>query len=276
MQLLRQNRNEGTRVAGGHQLDRLFALFPFQKTGGGQLFQNPGAGGRRTQSLALGSIRHIFFTGVLHSRQQSIFGEMFWRAGFPLLDGGIGNRQRLSLGEFRQRLFLWSFLRLRGIFQTGVISGIQPAPAGALNGFPFCGKLLTGADQRGGGFLVEMGFRHRAQQPCGHQLQHRFFPHREGGQIRIPKIAGGDHRMVVGHFLIVDDRLRVAGNADPLSERHGIGGEVDQHRQALRHIRGQIPAVRPGISTQLFLIEVLQIVQRLLGGKPQQAVGVPL
>ncbi len=82
--------------------------------------------------------------------------------------------------------------------------------------------------------------------------------------------------MVVGHFLIVDDRLRVAGNADPLSERHGIGGEVDQHRQALRHIRGQIPVVRPGISTQLFLIEVLQIVQRLLGGKPQQAVGVPL
>ena len=82
--------------------------------------------------------------------------------------------------------------------------------------------------------------------------------------------------MVVGHFLVVDDRRRIAGNGDALAERHGVGDQVHQHRQTLGHIRSQIAAVRPGIGAELFFIEVLQIVQRLLRRIAQQAVGVPL
>ena len=82
--------------------------------------------------------------------------------------------------------------------------------------------------------------------------------------------------MVVGHFLVVDDRRRIAGNGDALAERHGVGDQIHQHRQALGHVGGQVAAVRPGIGAELLFIEVLQIVQRLLGREPQQAVGVPL
>ena len=51
---------------GGHELHLLFALFALQKSGGYQLFQNPGAGGRSSQALALGIVRHIVLPGSLH------------------------------------------------------------------------------------------------------------------------------------------------------------------------------------------------------------------
>ena len=70
--------------------------------------------------------------------------------------------------------------------------------------------------------------------------------------------------MVVGHFLVVDDRRRIAGNGDAFAERHGVGDQIHQHRQTLGHIGGQVAAVRPGIGAELLFIEVLQIVQRLL------------
>ena len=82
--------------------------------------------------------------------------------------------------------------------------------------------------------------------------------------------------MVVGHFLVVDDRRRIAGNGDAFAEQHGIGGQIHQHRQTLGHVRGQVAAVRPGVGAELLFIEVLQIVQRLLRRIAQQAVGVPL
>ena len=82
--------------------------------------------------------------------------------------------------------------------------------------------------------------------------------------------------MVVGHFLVVDDRRRIAGNGDAFAERHGVGDQIHQHRQTLGHIGGQVAAVRPGIGAELLFIEVLQIVQRLLRREPQQAVCVPL
>ena len=82
--------------------------------------------------------------------------------------------------------------------------------------------------------------------------------------------------MVVGHFLVVDDRRRIAGNGDALAERHGVGDQIHQHRQALGHVGGQVAAVRPGIGAELLFIEVLQVVQCLLRREPQQAVGVPL
>ena len=82
--------------------------------------------------------------------------------------------------------------------------------------------------------------------------------------------------MMVGHFLVIDDRTGIAGNRNPFAKRHSVSNQVDQHRQIFSHIACQIAAVRPGISTELLFIQVLQIVQGLLGGKPQQTVGVPL
>ena len=54
------------------------------------------------------------------------------------------------------------------------------------------------------------------------------------------------------------------------------GSRLDQCRDARLHIVRQIPAVRPGVSRELLVIEGLQVVQRLLGGVAQGAVGLPL
>ena len=82
--------------------------------------------------------------------------------------------------------------------------------------------------------------------------------------------------MMIGHFLIVDDCRRIAGDGNTLTERHGVGDQVHQHRQALGHVGGQVAAVGPGIGTEFLFIEILQVVQGLLGRISQQAVGIPL
>ena len=98
---------------GRQKLHGFLALFPFQKAGGDQLFQNSGTGGWGPQPFALGILRHIVFPGSLHSRKQRILGEVLGRGGLALLDGGTGDRQFLSLGQFRQRLVLGVLIRLR-------------------------------------------------------------------------------------------------------------------------------------------------------------------
>ena len=140
----------------------------------------------------------------------------------------------------------------------------------------FGGELRAIALHNNGSFRKGIGLGHSAQQPQGHQLQNRSFAHRQRDQIRLPDVPGGNHGMVVGHFLVVDDRRRIAGNGDAFAEQHGVGDQIHQHRQALGHVGGQVAAVRPGIGAELLFIEVLQIVQRLLRREPQQAVGVPL
>ena len=82
--------------------------------------------------------------------------------------------------------------------------------------------------------------------------------------------------MVVGYFLIVDDRLGVTGNGDSFAKRHSIGNQIHQHRQAVCHITGQIAAVSTGIGAELLFIQALQIVQGLLGRKSKQTVGISL
>ena len=57
---------------------------------------------------------------------------------------------------------------------------------------------------------------------------------------------------------------------------HSIGNQIDQHRQAVCHITGQIAAVSTGIGAELLFIQALQIVQGLLGCKSKQAVGISL
>ena len=70
--------------------------------------------------------------------------------------------------------------------------------------------------------------------------------------------------------------MGVTGNGDPFAKRHSIGNQIHQHRQAVCHITGQIAAVSTGIGAKLLFIQVLQIVQGLLGCKSKQAVGISL
>ena len=59
-------------VVGRHELHGFLAFFAFQKAGGHQLFQNPGAGGGGAETFALGVLRHIFGTSSLHRRKQRV------------------------------------------------------------------------------------------------------------------------------------------------------------------------------------------------------------
>ena len=86
---------------GGHELNGFLALFALQKAGGNQLFQNPGAGGRSSQTLAFGIVRHIVLPGSLHCGKQRIFGEVFGRGGLALLDGSTRKGQRLTFRQLR-------------------------------------------------------------------------------------------------------------------------------------------------------------------------------
>ena len=149
MQPFRQNGDKGHRIFRGHELHSFLTLFSLQKAGGHQLFQNPGAGGRGSQTFSLGILRHIFLPGSFHRRKQRILGEMFGRAGFALLDGSAGKGQRLTLGQFwqtasvRQGLVLGFLVRLR-IFQRRTVGSVQCPPAGVLHRFALGGKLRTG------------------------------------------------------------------------------------------------------------------------------------
>ena len=209
----------------------LFALFAFQEAGGHELFQNPGAGGRGSQALALGVLRHLVLPGSLHRGEQRILGVVLGRGGLALLDGGTGDRQALALGQFwqtasvRQGFVLGFLVRLR-IFQPSAVGRVQRPPTGLLHRAALGGKFRSGALHHHGGFRIGMRFRHSAQQPQGHQLQHRPFTHRQSGQVRLLDIPGGDNGMVVGHFLVVDDRRRITGNGDALAERHGVGNQI--------------------------------------------------
>ena len=78
--------------------------------------------------------------------------------------------------------------------------------------------------------------------------------------------------MVIGHFLIVDDTACIHPDSNALGTGHILCGQIYQHRQRIHHIGSQIAAVCAGIGTQLFLIQTLYIVQRLLCRVSQQPV----
>ena len=197
------------------------------------------------------------------------------RTAFAFFDDCSNNRKGLSFGQLRQGFLCALFFRLC-ILHFGTVGVLQCFPSGVLHRFSFGGKLPTGTRCNHNGFRIDMGLGHGTQQTQGHQLQHRFFSRRKGRKVCILEISGRDYCVVVGYFLIVDDRLRITGNGDSFAKRHSIGNQIHQHRQAVCHITGQIAAVSTGIGAELLFIQALQIVQGLLGRKSKQAVGISL
>ena len=200
---------------------------------------------------------------------------MLRRTAFAFFDDCRSNRKGLSFSQLRQGFLCALFFRLR-ILHFGTVGVLQCFPSGVLHRFSFGSKLPTGTRCNHNGFRIDMGLGHGTQQTQGHQLQHRFFSRRKGRKVCILEISGRDYCVVVGYFLVVDDRLRITGNGDPFAKWHSIGNQIHQHRQAVCHITGQIAAVSTGIGAELLFIQALQIVQGLLGCKSKQAVGISL
>ena len=163
MKLLRQDGNQGNGIVGRQKLHGFLVLFAFQKAGGHQLLQNPGAGGGGAQPFALGVLRHIVLPGSFHRGEQGVLGEMLGRGSLALLDGGTGDRQLLAFGQFRQRLIFGIAVLFRRTFHAGPVGGIQRPPAGLLHRAAFGGELRAIALHHDRSFIVDIGRGHRTQ-----------------------------------------------------------------------------------------------------------------
>ena len=258
---------------GRNQAHCLFALFAFHKAGGHQLFQNGGAGGGRPQPFAFSIFGHFLCTGDLHRREQSILRVVFGRRGLTFLDGGRTDHKGLSFVHRRQCL-----CRIRRLILAfaGVICFHQRPPAGVHNHAAFRAEAVPGTFQRYRRFCVFMGLCDRAEQAQGDQFQHSTLSGRQAGECGFFEIGGGNNGVVVRDLFIIDDLRGVHMNRDAAHLRHCRSHIACECGQTVCHIRGQIPAVGAGIGAKLLFIKALEVVQRLLGGKAKNPVGVAL
>ena len=147
-------------------------------------------------------------------------------------------------------------------------------PAGSKNGFALGGKALTGTVQRNDCFRIAVGLIHRSKQALCRQLQHLSFAQRQRGHVYLFRADGRDNGVVVGDFfaaayLLGADGLRLLHAADS-----GSGG--NKAGDAALHIVSQIAAVGSRVGTELLFIEGLEIIEGLLRGVAENAVGVAL
>ena len=82
--------------------------------------------------------------------------------------------------------------------------------------------------------------------------------------------------MVVGYLLVVHQRQNIGEKLRAGVEGRHPRRQMQDHGGGLRHVAGQIPAVRAGIGQQLLFIERLGVVQGLFGRVAEYPVCLPL
>ena len=119
-----------------------------------------------------------------------------------------------------------------------------------------------------------MWFIHRTKQASCRQLQHLAFAQRQRGHIYLFRADGGNNGVVIGDFFTAAYLLGADGRRLLHAADSGSGG--DKAGDAALHIVGQIAAVGARVGTELLFIERLEIVEGLLRGVAENAVGVAL
>lgn len=159
-------------VLGGKKL----LAFAFHKSHLHQLFQNGSAGGRGSQTLALGVLRHILGPGPFYSRQKRVLGVGFRRRGEMLGNGSLHLVKGLALGDLRQ--FPRQLRRiLVGVgLKASTETAVNLFPARRQDGFALGGKLVSGAGESGGDSLKHMGRCHGTKQFTAHKGEKFFSP----------------------------------------------------------------------------------------------------
>ena len=166
------------------------------------------------------------------------------RRGLTRLDLGGGHRQRLS---FRQSVRPCPHLRVRRLRVH--------LPAGGQDFLPFGGVRVPSTQRRDAGLRRAARRADGPEQAQRHQPQYLTLPNGQGLQVRPARAGRGHHGIVVADPGAVADlsgqhRLRRGHTAD-------AGSRLDQRRDARLHIVRQIPAVCPGVSRELFVVEGL-------------------
>ena len=248
--------------------------FALHKPGRHQLLQDRRPGGRGAQPLALGVLRHLLFPGSLHRRQEGVLRVGLGRCGEVLGNSGLHLVKKLTLGEIQQgggfRLALRLFL------QGGAENAVNVLPSQGQHIAALGGEGLPAAGKVCRHRLVHIGLRNRTQQLPADQQEKVPLAHGQFGQVRFLQLQGGENGVVVGYLPIVHQKGYIREELPtPVKGRH-LGRQVEDRRSGLRHIGGQIPAVRPGIGQQLLLVEGLRVVQRLFCRVAEHPVCLPL
>ena len=186
---------------------------------------------------------------------------MLGRRGLALLYGGFGAIQYLPLRQLRQRgvpLFLREI----------------PLPAGCEGGSALDGEYSAAALQRNCGFRIAVGVADRPEKLPRHKAQKLALTQRQHRHVRLARACGGEDGVVVADLAAVADLSCVH------ALRRVCFADNGGHGCKLRHggfqIVGEEAAVRAGVGAELFLVEGLQVVKRLLCGIAEAAVGLPL
>ena len=243
---------------------------------GDELFNDFRARRRRSQPFAFRILRHILRSCTFHSGQQSIFRKMLGRRSFAFFE--LRHHRRKVLPNFQLR---------NGIFPFGCFLLNPFSDAAEKSSFwnlrtHLCDSFALGLEgdaltfQCDGGFVVDMRFTDCTKQTHRNELQHIPFTGRKRKYITPQHASGRNNRMVIRYLAVVDYLIGIRRQMKSGCKRKFCGNFVDQFRQITSHITGQIPAVRARVSKQLFLIQGLHIIQRLLGGEAKQTVGVTL
>ena len=186
---------------------------------------------------------------------------MLGRRGLVLLYGGFATIQYLPIRQLRQ---CGVPLFLREI----------PLPAGNEGGSALDGEYSAAALQRNCGFRIAVCIADRPEKLPRHKAQNLALAQRQHRHVRLARACGGEDGVVVADLAAVADLSCIH------TLRRGCFADNGGHGCKLRHggfqIVGEEAAVCAGIGAELFLVEGLQVVKRLLGGVAEAAVGLPL
>ena len=188
-------------------------------------------------------------------------------------DAGIDRRENILLIQRRQRAFrLVLFLALERFLEAA----LNRLPSILYDRFAFCLELVTLTGERDRSLIIDVFLTDSAQKAHGDKPDDFLLRLRQLSEILIFKLDGGDNGMMVSNLGVVGNSPDVRLVDDAFKERHLSGDNADHLTGGALHILGDELTVRSGIGKQLFLIEGLHQIERLLGGKTIVAVGFPL
>ena len=268
-QRLRQDRDKVDTCFRG---DQVFAL-ALHKSGCHQLFDDSCPGGRRAQSFSLGVLRRILLARVLHSGQEGIFGIRLRRLGEMLGNSNLRTIKNLPFGE------VWDHAAVpirRLFFQKGTENAVDLPPAFGKDALALCGEGMAAAVKCGRDRLIHIRLRRCTQQLAADQKEQIALAQGQSLDIRFLNLHCRDNGVVVGYILVGDHGLHQWKEVCAAIKGRQLCRQVDHTGGHFRHVGGQIPAVRAGISRQLLFVEALGVVKGLLCRISEQAVCLTL
>ena len=181
--------------------------------------------------------------------------------GLALLDLGAQDGKFVALMQLRQGA-------------VPALSAVVDAPAGVEDGLTLDAVCESAADKLDARLQPAVGRGNGPEHLRRHEPEQLALASGQGVKLIVFGAHGGNERMVVGDLGAVADLFGVDGKRR-LKTADASRAE-DEGLHAVCHAVREIAAVRARVGAEALLIEALRIVQRLLGGVAEDAVGLAL